>query len=177
MRLYLLAAAVLVSSGCSTMHLRQPNTCQECAACQQSQAEMQAAQYAAVPYDAVQPAQYVEPAAATQQAVALVPDGAGGMVQLVGHGAYGGYGPPGYCPTGDCGPYGPCGHGGKHPGGGRYGWHGAAHRTPGYPMLHHHHHREYVGPQGPPTAQVAYPYYTTRGPRDFLLDNPPSIGR
>ncbi len=23
---------------------------------------------------------------------------------------------------------------------------------------------------------VAYPYYTTRGPRDFLVDNPPSIG-
>lgn len=33
------------------------------------------------------------------------------------------------------------------------------------------------GPAGPPTAGVAYPYYTTRGPRDFLLDNPPSIGR
>lgn len=30
--------------------------------------------------------------------------------------------------------------------------------------------------QGPPSAQVAYPYYTTRGPRDFFLDNPPSIG-
>jgi len=30
---------------------------------------------------------------------------------------------------------------------------------------------------GPPTAAVAYPYYTHRGPRDFLLDNPPSIGR
>jgi hypothetical protein len=30
---------------------------------------------------------------------------------------------------------------------------------------------------GPPTAQVGYPYYTVRGPRDFLLDNPPSIGR
>jgi hypothetical protein len=29
---------------------------------------------------------------------------------------------------------------------------------------------------GPPTGQVAYPYYTVRGPRDFLLDNPPSIG-
>jgi hypothetical protein len=29
---------------------------------------------------------------------------------------------------------------------------------------------------GPPVGQVAYPYYTTRGPRDFLLDNPPSIG-
>jgi hypothetical protein len=29
---------------------------------------------------------------------------------------------------------------------------------------------------GPPTAQVAYPYYTVRGPRDFLLDDPPSLG-
>jgi hypothetical protein len=26
------------------------------------------------------------------------------------------------------------------------------------------------GPQGPPSAQIAYPYY-------ILLDNPPSIGR
>lgn len=30
---------------------------------------------------------------------------------------------------------------------------------------------------GPPSAQTAYPYYTTRGPRDFLVDNPPTIGR
>lgn len=30
---------------------------------------------------------------------------------------------------------------------------------------------------GPPTAQVAYPYYTTRAPRDFLNPNPRSIGR
>lgn len=29
---------------------------------------------------------------------------------------------------------------------------------------------------GPPSAQTAYPYYTTRGPRDFLNPNPPSIG-
>lgn len=29
---------------------------------------------------------------------------------------------------------------------------------------------------GPSAAQTAYPYYTTRGPRDFFLDNPPSIG-
>jgi hypothetical protein len=29
---------------------------------------------------------------------------------------------------------------------------------------------------GPPTGQVAYPYYTVRGPRDFLMNNPPSIG-
>jgi len=30
---------------------------------------------------------------------------------------------------------------------------------------------------GPPTGQVGYPYYSVRGPRDFLLDNPPTIGR
>lgn len=29
---------------------------------------------------------------------------------------------------------------------------------------------------GPAVAQTAYPYYTTRGPRDFLMKNPPSIG-
>jgi hypothetical protein len=28
----------------------------------------------------------------------------------------------------------------------------------------------------PSAAAVAYPYYTVRGPRDFLVDNPPSIG-
>ena len=51
----------------------------------------------------------------------------------------------------------------------------APYGTPGYRKGPHH--REYIGPQGPPTAQVAYPYYTVRGPRDFLIDNPPSIGR
>ncbi len=30
---------------------------------------------------------------------------------------------------------------------------------------------------GPPSGQVAYPYYTHRGPRDFLMDDPPPIGR
>jgi len=29
---------------------------------------------------------------------------------------------------------------------------------------------------GPQTAQVTYPYYTTRGPRDFLADSPRGIG-
>jgi len=29
---------------------------------------------------------------------------------------------------------------------------------------------------GPPAGQTAYPYYTTRGPRDFLQNNPPTIG-
>lgn len=30
---------------------------------------------------------------------------------------------------------------------------------------------------GAPSAQVGYPYYSVRGPRDFFVDNPPSIGR
>jgi len=29
---------------------------------------------------------------------------------------------------------------------------------------------------GPPTGAVTYPYYTNRGPRDFLAADPPSIG-
>jgi hypothetical protein len=33
-----------------------------------------------------------------------------------------------------------------------------------------------TGPAGPPTGAVAYPYYTTRGPRDFLAKRPASIG-
>jgi len=33
-----------------------------------------------------------------------------------------------------------------------------------------------TAPAGPPTGAVAYPYYTTRGPRDFLAKCPPSIG-
>ena len=40
----------------------------------------------------------------------------------------------------------------------------------------HHYTRTYDGPPGPATAQVGYPYYTVRGPRDFLVNNPPSIG-
>lgn len=39
--------------------------------------------------------------------------------------------------------------------------------------------RHHVDPgvvSGPPAAQVAYPYYTVRGPRDFLLDDPPALG-
>lgn len=31
-------------------------------------------------------------------------------------------------------------------------------------------------PAGPPTGAVTYPYYTTRGPRDFLANNPPGVG-
>lgn len=46
--------------------------------------------------------------------------------------------------------------------------------------LYGHHHdlayRKEAPPHGPQSAHVGYPYYTTRGPRDFLVDNPPSIG-
>jgi hypothetical protein len=31
--------------------------------------------------------------------------------------------------------------------------------------------------EGPAMGAVTYPYYTVRGPRDFLLDDPPSVGR
>ena len=47
----------------------------------------------------------------------------------------------------------------------RSGHHGRSHAMPAS-----------YGPSGPTTAQVAYPYYTTRGPRDFFVDNPPTIG-
>ena len=38
---------------------------------------------------------------------------------------------------------------------------------------------EYLGPQNgsPATGAVSYPYYTTRGPRDFLQNNPGYMGR
>lgn len=43
-------------------------------------------------------------------------------------------------------------------------------------------HQSHMGSQpgpamGPPSPTVTYPYYTTRGPRDYLAKNPPSIGR
>lgn len=33
-----------------------------------------------------------------------------------------------------------------------------------------------MGPQQPPVAAITYPYYTLRGPRDFLERNPTPIG-
>jgi hypothetical protein len=75
-------------------------------------------------------------------------------------------------------PYGGCGNGGCADGGcanGGCGDHGG-----GIAGVHQTIPRgvggENVGPQGPPTGAVAYPYYTSRGPRDFLDPNPPSIG-
>lgn len=73
-----------------------------------------------------------------------------------------------------------CGHGGlfkthhnKHAAragghGGHSGAHGGGHRDPVGENI--------APPAGPPVGTYAYPYYTLRGPRDFLQANPPSIG-
>lgn len=49
------------------------------------------------------------------------------------------------------------------------------------PKYAKHHHAKRRPPAdtyaaGPPAAQVTYPYYTNRGPRDFLAKNPRNIG-
>ncbi len=66
-----------------------------------------------------------------------------------------------------------CGHGGGH-GGGLAGHLGSPRPTPVARLPHGY--MDDNGPGGPPSATYAYPYYTNRAPRDFLLDNPPSIG-
>jgi hypothetical protein len=97
--------------------------------------------------------------------------GACGCGNGYGDGCGNGYGNGGY---GACGGGGPCRHvidgvasgfcGPKGPNG--YGVCPHSHGYPEYPEFN----------QGPPVGQVAYPYYTVRGPRDFLRNNPPSIG-
>ncbi len=89
-------------------------------------------------------------------------------------------GTAGHCAT--CGPGGMGGAGGM-------GGMGGAGGIGGGQVMQGLHNGSYSGMQGlhngaqqqinpgPPTGAVAYPYYTHRGPRDFLLDNPPSIGR
>ena len=81
-------------------------------------------------------------------------------------GMYGGYGNGGYGNGG----YGNGGYGNGGYGNGGYGRGGHfGHGRGGYGD-------QGAGYGGPPSAHVAYPYYTTRGPRDFLINNPPSIG-
>ena len=84
-----------------------------------------------------------------------------------------------FCCRSACCPYenecSSCGGGGcASCGGGRgYAGRGGAH-PPGCDVANEEASAMYAG--GPPTGAVAYPYYTTRGPRDFLASNPPSIG-
>jgi hypothetical protein len=64
----------------------------------------------------------------------------------------------------------------KAPHNGRYGGLAKHHLTPDEKAALGASDYGAIGPAGPPTGAVAYPYYTTRGPRDFLAKNPPSIG-
>lgn len=86
--------------------------------------------------------------------------GQGGMFQR-----YGGPGCGDACTYGpyDCSPCGAC----RNPCGG-FG-------APGPGMIRSGDQR-YTFNSGPPAGQTAYPYYTVRGPRDFLQDNPPQLG-
>jgi hypothetical protein len=52
------------------------------------------------------------------------------------------------------------------------------HPADGHPLVRRRRNSggEYEFAAGPPTGGVAYPYYTTRGPRDFLARTPRDIG-
>ena len=99
------------------------------------------------------------------------------------HGADGGHCeegcPPEGCPDGRCQagacqdcPGGVC----KVPHTGRYGGLAKHHLSPEERAALAASDYGAITPAGPPTGAVAYPYYTTRGPRDFLAKRPPSIG-
>jgi hypothetical protein len=88
----------------------------------------------------------------------------------------------GQCDLGQCGPEGcqpgcqecAAGHCKRHVG--RYGGLAKHHLSPEEKAALAASDYGATGPAGPPTGAVAYPYYTTRGPRDFLAKKPPSIG-
>ena len=92
----------------------------------------------------------------------------------------------GVCPTGGCKGAacqdGACQNGGCQDGAchkrhvGRYGGLAKHHLSPEEEAALEASDYGATGPAGPPTGAVAYPYYTTRGPRDFLAKCPPSIG-
>ena len=87
----------------------------------------------------------------------------------------------GVCPTGGC-KGGACQDGACEDGAchkrhvGRYGGLAKHHLSPEEKAALEASDYGATGPAGPPTGAVAYPYYTTRGPRDFLAKCPPSIG-
>lgn len=97
------------------------------------------------------------------------------------------YAQQGGCVDGECGPmpHGePCGqcdgcqhgHACHQPHVGRYGGLAKHHLTAAEKAALAASNYGQNGPAGPPSGAVAYPYYTTRGPRDFLAKCPPSIG-
>jgi hypothetical protein len=91
-----------------------------------------------------------------------------------GHGGHGGHAAAACQGCGGrgchlCGGRGHGGHGGPGGPGGAYG------DPNGNPYADPYAGQMQAAP-GPGAGAVAYPYYTTRGPRDFLINNPPSIG-
>ena len=103
------------------------------------------------------------------------------------HARHGGPCHDGACENGQCAVGGPCescGPGGCQPGCrdcakahvGRYGGLAKHHLSPAERAALAASDYGATQPAGPPTGAVAYPYYTTRGPRDFLAKKPPSIG-
>lgn len=105
-----------------------------------------------------------------------------------GHHAQQGACRDGACEDGQCGPAcqdGQCGpgmcqgaacHPPKGPHVGRYGGLAKHHLSEAEKAALEASDYAAVTPAGPPSGAVAYPYYTTRGPRDFLAKCPPSIG-
>jgi hypothetical protein len=55
---------------------------------------------------------------------------------------------------------------------------GKYHPAHGHPLMHPRRNAggQYEFAAGPPTGGVTYPYYTNRGPRDYLAKNPRGIG-
>lgn len=55
---------------------------------------------------------------------------------------------------------------------------GKYHPAGGHPLMHQRRNAggQYQFAAGPPTGGVTYPYYTNRGPRDYLAKNPRGIG-
>jgi hypothetical protein len=170
MRMIILVALALVvsASGCTTLKPSHREPAKSVKAASHQQPFESAEQIEQVQYVQPQGAPWVmrpvgyaacaQPACAqpacAQAAAANAPPSPLALVSPAGPPA--GYGPmPGQ-------PYPYAGGWGGHPGG--------PHRAGGYPP-------GYGAPQGPPVAQTAYPYYTIRGPRDFFINNPPSIGR
>jgi hypothetical protein len=191
MTVRLLASLVVVFSASAPLFAQDGQTATAGCNCPRCQAIRQAAELNQTTYNAMPVGMFAAPAPVNEVQPAsneTAGNSQAGFHHQMGPGPL----PPTNCPPGGGtapgwglgygaapAPYGwnyPYGHPGRMFTGGNYGPYGGAHGTPGYPR-HMHMHREYVGPQGPPTAQVAYPYYTVRGPRDFLIDNPPSIGR
>jgi hypothetical protein len=79
---------------------------------------------------------------------------------------------------GGCGSCGNCGFGAGGAGGaGRMHAHHRAQGPTRVAHLPHGYMQEQMdGRDAPPSGTYAYPYYTLRAPRDFLLNNPPTIG-